>query len=194
MIDAKNVVLDNGLNVNDFIGNLSLTNEIARQGGIKFFQLSYGNATFARDVDWVNPASVNIATYGNVSDNDAIKIVTLTGQQAIKLSRNYRYFMITTFNFGFLDSNTKLGIQMGLDYWENGVKHATPYDTHVYVVEGTILGTTRAYANRIVDIRTVTPSDSINEYLPSFNATATPKPDYVQNINQYVFAINSNLR
>lgn len=195
MLDGKSIVLASGLNVEDCVNHLFNISEMARNNNIKFFYLTYPTTSFQANASgWVNPSTIDFGSHCNVGDDGVARIVTLDGQNALKLSPNYTFFIITTFNLTFLDANTKTIIRLGLDYWENGVKSSIAYDVHELVCEGTILGTSRAYAEHKIDLRLITPSDNIDGYLLSFYATTDVKPDALQNIRQYVFAINSRMK
>lgn len=195
MLDAENVVLKNGLNVNDYIEHLQTIIEMSRNNNIKFCVLNYNNIQItSTSPAWVNPTTFDFNNHGNMSDDNMARIVTVDGQKILKLSPDYFYFVITEFNLAYIATDAKVGIYSALDYWSNGEKAAEPYQQRLHIAEGTILGTTRGYGVRKIDLRLLTPTETIDGYLPAFNVTTDAKPEGIQNIQQYIFAINTRMR
>lgn len=195
MLDAESVVLSNGFNVEDYIEHLQTISEMSRNNNIKFCVLNYNNIQITGESPaWVNPTTIDFNQHGNISDDNVARIVAIDEQQILKLSPNYFYFIITEFNLAFIAASAKVGILAALDYWVNGEKASVPYLQNLHIAEGTILGTSRAYAERKIDLKLLTPSETIDGYRPAFSITTDAKPEGIQNIRQYIFAINTRMR
>lgn len=195
MLGAESIVLSNGFNVEDYIEHLQTISEMSRNNNIKFCVFNYNNIQITSESPaWVNPTTINVNQHGNISDDNVARIVTIDGQQILKLSPNYFYFIITEFNLAYVTASAQVGILAALDYWVNGEKASVPYQQRLHIAEGTILGTSRGYAERKLDIKLITPSETIDGYSPAFSITTDVKPEGIQEIQQYIFAINTRMR
>lgn len=194
MIDASNVILSNGINVNDYIGHLSNVDLMNRSNNLMLCMFNYSDVSFSEADTWVNPSSFDFSTHGNIADDDIAKIVTIGNQKILALSPDYWFIVITTFASTYIQQDAECGVLLAFDYWMNGSKASVPYVQKTHVLQGKQLGTTRAYAETKIDVRTLTPNTSINGYLPAFKATNSPTPATISNITQFVLAVNSRMK